>query len=326
MRSRTLTTLAALVPVGLAALAGCGSGGASAGGGTNEQGQTSVAVGITPVLNAAPLYLGIKQGFFEDEGLAVTPRVIQAAATAIPSMLNGELQFALVSSVPVITARGQGLPVAAAVGNDVYVDTPDQDAAAVLVAADSPIQKTGDFSGTTIAVVGLRSAPELATRLALQEAGVDPGTVEFVEVPYPEMISAVADGRVDGALVVDPFLQQGLAQGLRAASYPFSEALPRVTGLTWVGVLPYLQANQETATAFARAMTRSVEYAAAHPDEARAVAAEFTQLTPEALTAVHLPAYEAELDPQVFRRIAEHMTAQGFLQGTPDVENLVWQP
>jgi NitT/TauT family transport system substrate-binding protein len=326
MTRKTLTTVAAMA-VGMTALAGCGSGGdASAGGGTNDDGLTSVTVGITPVLNAAPLYLGIEQGFFEQEGLDVKPQVIQAAATAVPSMLNGELQFALVSSVPVITARGQGLPVAAVVGNDVYVDTPDQDGAAILVGASSPIQDTGDLANTKIAVVGLRSAPELATRLALRKAGVDPDSVEFVEVPYPEMLSAVTDGRVDGALIVDPFLQQGLSQGLRAASHPFSEALPGVTGLTWVSVLPYLQDNQDAATAFAKAMTKSVEYAAEHPDEARATGSEFTQLSPEALAAVHLPAYDADLDTKVFGQIADDMTTEGFLDKAPEVDGAIWQP
>jgi NitT/TauT family transport system substrate-binding protein len=283
-------------------------------------------VGVTPILNAAPLYLGIEQGFFADEGLDVTPQVIQAAATAIPSMLNGELQFALISAVPVITARGQGLPVAAVTGNDVYAATAEEDGAALVVAADSPVQDTGDLAGTTLAVVGLRSAPELATRLALQEAGVDPGSVEFVEVPYPEMASAVAEGRVDGALTVDPFLQQGLAQGLRVAGHPFSEALPDVTGLAWVGVLPYLQDNPDAAEAFARAMARSVEYAAEHPDEVRTSGAEFTQLPPQALAAVTLPAFDADLDADELDQIAGYMVDQGFVEEAPDLSDLVWQP
>jgi NitT/TauT family transport system substrate-binding protein len=328
MACKRWTTIVASVAAAslLAACSGAASSDESAGAGEGDGALTPVTVGTTPIVNAGTLYLGIEQGFFEDEGLDVTPQVIQAAATAIPSMLNGELNFALVSAIPTITAHSRGIPVAAVMGNEVYPESSEGDPNAVLVAADSPINSAADLGGTTIAVVGLKSAPELATRVALRDAGVDLTTVEFVEIPFPDMASAVQNGRVDAAMVGDPFLDQGLAQGLKAVSHPFSEAFAGMTGLMWISVRPYLEANTETAEAFTRAMERSVQYAVEHPDEVRAIAAEFTPLPPEALEAVRLPPFHPDLDEADIAELAEVMATEGFLEKEPDLTGLVWRP
>ena len=38
-----------------------------------EGGVTKVKVGVLPISNVAPLYLGMKKGFFKEEGLEVEP-------------------------------------------------------------------------------------------------------------------------------------------------------------------------------------------------------------------------------------------------------------
>ena len=40
---------------------------------------TTIAVGVVPVVDVAPLYLGIDQGFFEEEGLDVQPATLITA-------------------------------------------------------------------------------------------------------------------------------------------------------------------------------------------------------------------------------------------------------
>ncbi|XVQ06944.1 ABC transporter substrate-binding protein [Spirillospora sp. CA-255316] len=292
-------------------------------GGTTADGRAVVNVGVTPLLNAAPLYLGIKQGYFSAERLAVTAKTIQTAATAIPSMLKGELQYALVSTVPAINARAQGLQLTMVLGNDVYAEKTEDDGSAILVRADSRFKGAADLAGATIGVVGLKSMPELAVRLAVRKAGADPGSAKFVELPYPEMNSAVKQGRVDAVLSADPFLQQGLGQGLRQACAPYSEALPKVTGLSWIGAAPYLQQNSDVAQRFVRAMTKSVQYATEHPDEVRAEAATFTKIPAAALAKVRLPVFDPKLDTAHVKRISAAMVTEKFITKEPDLNGLV---
>jgi NitT/TauT family transport system substrate-binding protein len=53
----------------LAAVAGCGgddNGGGGGGGGTEAAKPTTIKVGTIPIADVAPLYLGIKKGFFTE--------------------------------------------------------------------------------------------------------------------------------------------------------------------------------------------------------------------------------------------------------------------
>src|SRR5699024_6995447 len=117
-------------------------------------------VGVTPIINAAPLFLAIEEGYFEEEGLEVTPTIIQAAASAIPSLLNNELEFALISAVPTLNAASQGHPLRIVSGNDRYVtDLSVPQSGGVVAAPDSGVTSIEDLEGKTVALVGLKNAP-----------------------------------------------------------------------------------------------------------------------------------------------------------------------
>jgi NitT/TauT family transport system substrate-binding protein len=78
--------VAALAAV--AVLAGCGS---SGGGGTT--GPATLKVGVLPVTDVAPLYLGIRQGFFKQQGLTIKPQVMQGGAEVTAAIVSGSLNM-----------------------------------------------------------------------------------------------------------------------------------------------------------------------------------------------------------------------------------------
>ena len=73
-------------------LTGCGGSPASSPT-TNAEGLTTVKVGMIPVVENAPIYIGMDEGFFKEEGIDLQVQVIQNAATMVPSMLNGQLDI-----------------------------------------------------------------------------------------------------------------------------------------------------------------------------------------------------------------------------------------
>ncbi len=322
---------ASIAIAGLAAamivLSGCtGEGGAGAGSSAQSDDQvTELTVGITPIANAANLYIAIDQGYFDDEGLVVTPSVIQTAATAIPSLLNDELQLALMTSVPVITAASKGLPVVVASGNDRYPVDGVGDTTALIAAPDSGVSSVEGLADKTVAVVGLKSAPELALRVVLEEAGVDPADVEIVEIAYPDMVSALQSDRVDAAFVVDPFLSEAEAAGLVPISQPFTEGLGGMTALTWVAGEQFANANPETITKFTTAIQRAAEYANENPEAVRAVLPTFTSLSPEAIENSVIPLYDSSLSEADVENYVELMEREGFIEAGYDPSDLLWK-
>lgn len=326
-RRRRVALLTAIASI--AALSGC-AGGASTGTGSevSSVGETAqLTVGVTPIANAASLYLAIDQGFFEEESLAVSPTLIQTASAAIPSLLNNELQFALVSPVPTVTAASKGLPTRVVLANDHYGEGGDYvDAAALVASAGSGITDVAGLEGKTLAVVGLKSAPELAMRLTLEAEGVDPDSVDFVEIAYPDMVSALQSDRVDAAVVVDPFLSQAKAAGLTLLSQPFIDGLGGEIGTTWIASETYLSQNADVGERFRTAMTKAIDYAAENPDEVRRIMGTFTEMSEQALANALLPVYDSSVTPENLQHFSDAMYEQGFIESKFDAVNVLWQP
>ena len=95
MKHRLISVLAAASILGLAA---CGSGSpSSTGGGTapatggGEAGLTKVSVGVIPIVDCAPIYLGDKQGFFKEEGLELDIQTATGGAAIVPGVVSGSL-------------------------------------------------------------------------------------------------------------------------------------------------------------------------------------------------------------------------------------------
>src|SRR3954447_9023835 len=69
-RRRARGLIAPALAVVALLVAACGGGGGGGGGGSSSSsGPTTLKVGVIPIADVAPLYIGIKQGFFKQEKL-----------------------------------------------------------------------------------------------------------------------------------------------------------------------------------------------------------------------------------------------------------------
>ena len=321
--SRTLTAISAL-SAGVLLLAGCSASGAAPQ--ESAGGPVALAVGVTPIANAAHVYIAEQQGFFKDENLDVTATTIQTAATAIPSLLNNELQMALMTSVPIVTAASKGLPIRVVSGSDRYPLDPKHDTTALVAAPGGGVGSLKDLSGKTVAVVGLKSAPELALRVLLKDSGVDPEQVKVVEIAYPDMVPALQSNRVDAAFVVDPFLSKARAAGLEVIGRPFTDGIGGMSALEWVASDAFTKSNPDAVQRFTKAMKRAGEYANEHPEAVRKVLPEFTSLSPDAVAKSVIPTYDTKLGVEDIQAFADLMTKEGFINDGYDPANLIWTP
>lgn len=292
--------------------------------GTAGSEQVALNVGITPIVNAASVYVGIENGQFEAHNLTVTPSIVQNTSTAIPSLMNGELDIALINSVALVTAGAKGLPIQVISGSDRYPEDPSVDSTALVVDPASGITELAHLEGKTVAVVGLKSGPELATRVVLEQAGVSPDAVDFVELAYPDMVAAVQANRVDAAFIVDPFLSKAKAEGLTFISQPFYEGLGGMSAMAWVTSAEFAAANPEVIEQFNAAIQETSEFANENPDAVRAILPEFTALTPEAVDTAVLSHYDSALAGEDLAAWSELLAEHEFVTAGYDASELLW--
>jgi NitT/TauT family transport system substrate-binding protein len=68
-----------------------------------------ITVGVMPIVDVSPVYIGVKQGFFKDQGLDVTIESGSGGAALIPSVQSKSMQFAFSNVVSIMIARDKGL-------------------------------------------------------------------------------------------------------------------------------------------------------------------------------------------------------------------------
>jgi NitT/TauT family transport system substrate-binding protein len=331
MKVRSARRAVALVGVLALLLAACGDDdnsdgdGDEAGGGDTPATEelTSIEVGVVPVVDVAPLYLGIDQGFFEEEGLDVEPVVAQGGAAIIPAVVNGDQEIGFSNIVSLLIGQTEGLPVQVISQGIQATDDPENDTAAIAVAADSGITEASDLEGKTIAINTLRNISELTVKAALEGEGVDVSTLRFVEVPLPDMIGQLEAGQVDAAGLVEPFVTAGRDAGYEMLIHDRVATEPEMTVATYFTSNELLESDPELVEGFVRAMNRSLEYATENPDAARQAISQYTEIPPETLEQVVLPLWQTDLNQDSIDLIAELMVTYDIADEEADVDALI---
>lgn len=320
MTPRRFLTLALIVVTALPTAACGGSGG---GGSTAADGTTKIKIGVIPIVDVAPVYLGIKQGFFSAEKLDVTLETAQGGAAIVPGVVSGQYQFGFSNTVSLLLAGSQGLPLKVVSSGVASTGVVGKDFGAVVVKKDSPIRSAAGLAGRKVAVNTLKNIQTTTINKAVADAGADPSTIRYVELAFPDIAAAVAKGDVDAGQLVEPFLTIATGQGDRQVVSNYAATNPNLTVAMYFTSQSYAARNAATVAAFTTAMTKSMAYATAHPDEVRAVLPTYTKIDPTVQKDLVLPKWPATVDKASVRQLADLATKDGMLTKQPDLTALL---
>jgi NitT/TauT family transport system substrate-binding protein len=322
-RLRIATLLLALVCA--AGAGGCGDddGNGGGGGGGGEAGPTTLKVGVIPIADVAPLYLGMKNGFFDEVQLKIDPQLAEGGAAITPAVLSGDFQIGFSNTISLLIAASQDLPVQIISQGVLAGKTEEEAWADLLVLKDGPIKEPKDLEGKTIAVNTLKNICEVTIKASLEQEGVAVDKLKFAEVPFPDMNPALEAGRVDGACVVEPFVSQGKAGKARGIDPFYVRTAPDLTVATYFTSTQYAEQNGDVVDRFVDAMNKSLTYAQSHPDEVRQVLLDYTEIPPEAVEQIKLPVWRPDLNEPTIEKLSELSLKYGLIEEQPDLDELI---
>jgi NitT/TauT family transport system substrate-binding protein len=290
----------AFVTALVAGVSACGGGVSGADGGadtaaSDEDTLRQVEVGALPIVTLSPIALGVEKGFFEEEGLDVELEMGQGGAALVPAVVSGQQQFAFSNNVSLLLARAQGLPLTIVAAASSAGEDPAPIDEALVVPKGSPVDSVSDLAGKSLAVNTLNNIVEVANRVTIEAAGLDSDSVDFVEVPFPDMPAALANGNVDAAHVAEPFLTEAVNAGATIIAHPYREVKPDIHVSSWFTTEEFANQNPEVIDKFLRALEESRKYAAAHEDEVRQFIPEFLGIDPKVAEKIALGNWPAGL-------------------------------
>jgi NitT/TauT family transport system substrate-binding protein len=314
-----LATLACVV--GVAACGDDDDGGGGGDGGGAEP--ATLNVGVIPIADVAPLYLGIDKGFFEDQQLTIKPQLAEGGAAITPAVVSGDFQIGFSNTISLLIAASQDLPVQIITQGVLAGKSEEEAWADLLVLKDGPIKEPKDLEGKTIAVNTLKNICEVTIKASLEQDGVDVDTLKFTEVPFPDMNAALEGGRVDAACVVEPFVSQGKAGAARGIDPFYVRTAPDLTVATYFTSTQYAEENPDVVARFVKAMNKSLTYAQSHPDEVRDVLLDYTEIPPEAAEQIKLPVWRTDLNEPTIEKLSELSEKYGLIEEQPDLDELI---
>ena len=326
-RRRRLAGAAAVVAASALALAACSSGdsggsgtgtGAATGGGT-----TPITVGVIPIVDVAPIYLGVKQGFFSDEGLDVKLETASGGAAIVPAVTSGQYQFGFSNSTSLILATSSGLKLKAVTEGVSTTGVDGKDFGGVIVPAGSAIKSAKDLEGKTVAVNTLNNINTTTINKAVRDAGGDPSKVKYTELGFPDIVAAVKKGDVDAGQVVEPFLTQAEGQGMTDILSNYVATDPDLTISMYFTSQQYAEQHADVVTKFTTAMNKSLEYADGHADEVRTILATYTDIDASTLQKIVLPKWPTAIDTDSVNLLADLAVTDGLIKSKPDLSSLL---
>jgi NitT/TauT family transport system substrate-binding protein len=310
----------------LAAAAACGAdNGSDDQSGSSDKAADKVTVGVIAIVDVAPIYLGKEKGFFSERDIDLTLQAGSGGAVTVAGVTSGQFQFGFGNITSLMVAREKGVPLKVLANGASSTGEAGKDFSGVVVKADSPIKTPADLAGKTVSVNNLKNVGDTTVRASVRKAGGDASSIKFTELPFPEAPAAVANGRVDAAWVVEPFLTTAQNQGLRVVAWNMVDTAPKMTVAAYFSSEPTINKDPDLAKRFTEAMNESLKYATDHPDEARKILAAYTKIPADVAEKITLTGWDTELNRASIEELAKLAQQDGLLAKPADLDGLLGQ-
>lgn len=139
-------------------------------------------------------------GIFDEEGLEVELKSARGSALGAQLVMTGQADV-----VHAGTSVGLMVPVSKGASLQAFYNMITQNFQMPAVPVDSPIKSLADLKGKKLGVIGQATATVPIVKAVLEDAGVDPNSVTFVDVGYGAQAATALWGtrQIDGLAMYD---------------------------------------------------------------------------------------------------------------------------
>jgi NitT/TauT family transport system substrate-binding protein len=226
---------------------------------------TEVEYGIPTDRCGLQLRLGAEKGFFRDEGIDLRLRIVFGGPEIAAEFDSGRLAIGELGTPPGLTALAKGARFRI-IGSGV------RRGAVQYFVAHPRFVNWRDLIGAKLGVLSRGSCSDWYMREVLNHHAIDPESdvaICGLGPRYPDLLTLLANGELDGAIMSEPHVTMGEHVGLFNVWLGMNKLdfVPRMQWTIAVANNDVLEKQPDRVAAVLRACGRSYRYAAQHRDE-----------------------------------------------------------
>jgi len=282
--------------------------------------QSTVSVVQYRTAGVTPYYAALELGIAEEYGIELTSTWGESSSAMMTQVVSGDVDVAFSSFWGVIDSVRQGIPVR--IVGELFRIVPES--LTIEVKPDSGIDGIEDFPGKKIGVVGLNGSQDIIIKYMMAQEGLDYESVEFVNLPFPEIPGALERGDIDAGAGTGATLLQMKEQLGTETVFDFGEG--ELNGFPWGGWVAseeFVATKPNTVAAFQCAVVvRGGEVANDDDEFFHHVLKDILEFTDEGI-ATHVKYEFAESnDLERMQRVPDVMQAIGLMDEDFDIASI----
>ncbi len=196
--------------------------------------------------------------------------------TAVEALKSRKIEATFLLAPLAMVLRAQGVPI-----KIVYLG--HRDGSTVMVRKDSTARDLRDLRGKVFARPSKFSNQYLVITKLMDEQGLAPGDIEFVDLPPSDMPSALANGSIDAYFVGEPHAAKAELNGTGRVLYHAKDIWPRFISCVLVVREELINQKPEVVRDLVRGIAESGEWAERNRLQAAKVGATYYHQDPKLL-------------------------------------------
>lgn len=305
--------------------------------------ETNIRVGTVAINAMGQVPWGVSSGVFKKNGVNISEIVLfPAPPPTLAALAAGKVDMAYAPSIAIINAyanSGMALKIVApadgykrselAAAKKDPAQAAKLDDTGVCVDPAKGITRWSQLAGKTVAVPARKTQGEVTIAQAVVKDGGNPGSINWVTMPFGTMIDSVKSGKVDAAFTVEPFTGLCTANGLKNVGSPGIQFfdIENAIGM-WVTTADFASKNPQAVLGFQKSI-REIQQFGNTPkgwdlilQSANPAYTEVDLATARKANPSYFPNTVTALD---LRGPADKMLALGYLTKPLDIKGLLYK-
>lgn len=287
--------------------------------------QTKIAIGCTATSDCASAMIAADEGIFAKHGLDAKMVLIGINSNIPAAIVSDSIQIGGPTATVFLQAVDGGLDLVAVAGASV-MDPVANNAVAAYARNGASLHEAKDFVGKKVGAPGIGAFLQVLFVKWLTEKGVDPKSVNFVEVTFPTQGDSLRSGAVDAVLTAEPFVTRFNAAKIGYVAAHYAAELGRTEPIiAYVASRSFAEKNPQAIAAFRAAIAEGAEIVNNDREKASESISKFTK-QPLDIVKMNRPSVAApDVKPEGFVWWLDVMKQQNMLQSAVDPAKIVWK-